>query len=204
MPGDKAVVFTDNHDNQRGHGGGGDVVTHKDSALYELANVFMLAWPYGNPEVMSSYAFSDPSQGPPSNGDGKTKSVYQDGQANCFGEWVCEHRWRPIANMVEFRNATSSAPSVESWWSNGNNQIAFSRGDKGFVVINREGGTLSQSLKTSLPAGAYCDVISGELSEDGSSCTGDTVMVDAEGMASVTVGAMSAVALHAGARPSGS
>ena len=28
-PSHKAVVFVDNHDNQRGHGGAGDVLTHK-------------------------------------------------------------------------------------------------------------------------------------------------------------------------------
>lgn len=200
MPSDNAVVFTDNHDNQRGHGGAGDVVTHKDGALYDLANVFMLAWPYGYPQVMSSYAFTDGSQGPPSDANGKTKSVYTNGQANCFGEWVCEHRWRPITNMVQFRNVTSSAPGVADWWSNGNNQIAFSRGDKGFVAINREAGSLSRTFKTGLAAGSYCDVISGEMAANGASCTGTTVTVDAQGNASITVGSMNAVALHASAR----
>lgn len=28
-PSDKALVFVDNHDNQRGHGGAGDVLTYK-------------------------------------------------------------------------------------------------------------------------------------------------------------------------------
>ncbi|NET49275.1 MAG: ATPase, partial [Merismopedia sp. SIO2A8] len=46
MPSDSAIVFVDNHDNQRGHGGGGHILTHKDGILYDLANVFMLAWPY--------------------------------------------------------------------------------------------------------------------------------------------------------------
>jgi len=30
---DKALVFVDNHDNQRGHGGGGGVITHKNSGV---------------------------------------------------------------------------------------------------------------------------------------------------------------------------
>ncbi|MEO1070610.1 MAG: alpha-amylase family glycosyl hydrolase, partial [Cyanobacteria bacterium J06638_6] len=54
-PSDQAVVFIDNHDKQRGHGGGGDYLTYKDSDLYALANVFMLAFPYGKPQVMSSF-----------------------------------------------------------------------------------------------------------------------------------------------------
>ena len=43
MPSYQAVVFVDNHDNQRGHGGGGNVITFEDGRLYDLANVFMLA-----------------------------------------------------------------------------------------------------------------------------------------------------------------
>ncbi|WP_220348900.1 alpha-amylase family glycosyl hydrolase [Alkalilimnicola ehrlichii] len=57
IPGDQAVVFVDNHDNQRGHGAGGETITYHDGALYDLANVFMLAWPYGYPRLMSSFAF---------------------------------------------------------------------------------------------------------------------------------------------------
>jgi alpha-amylase len=201
MPSDSAVVFTDNHDNQRGHGAGGsNVITHKNGTLYDLANVFMLAYPYGYPQVMSSYPFSDPSQGPPSEANGATKNVYANGTPKCFGEWVCEHRFRPIANMVAFRNNTASAFSTSNWWSNGNNQIAFSRGDKGFVAINRESGALSQKFQTGMAAGSYCDVISGDMSANAASCSGGTVTVDAQGFTTITVNAMSAVAIHVGAR----
>lgn len=201
MPSDSAVVFTDNHDNQRGHGAGGsNVITHKNGTLYDLANVFMLAYPYGYPQVMSSYPFSDASQGPPSDANGATRSVYANGTPKCFGEWVCEHRFRPIANMVAFRNNTASAFSTSNWWSNGNNQIAFSRGDKGFVAINRESGSLSQKFQTGMAAGSYCDVISGDMSANASSCSGSTVTVDAQGFTTITVNAMSAVAIHVGAR----
>ena len=58
IPSHTAVVFTDNHDNQRGHGGGGMCLTHKEPDLYKLSNIFMLAWPYGYPKVMSSYQFT--------------------------------------------------------------------------------------------------------------------------------------------------
>ena len=39
VPSEDAFVFVDNHDNQRGHGGGGEVVTHKDPYKYQLAVV---------------------------------------------------------------------------------------------------------------------------------------------------------------------
>ncbi|NJK27417.1 MAG: hypothetical protein HC925_00960 [Coleofasciculaceae cyanobacterium SM2_3_26] len=59
MPSEKAIAFTDNHDNQRGHGAGGYdslvMFYRPDRTTYALANVFMLAHPYGYPKVMSSY-----------------------------------------------------------------------------------------------------------------------------------------------------
>lgn len=59
-----AVVFVDNHDNQRGHGAGGDsILTYKVSKNYKMAVAFMLAHPYGVPRVMSSFAFDDTDQG---------------------------------------------------------------------------------------------------------------------------------------------
>ncbi len=205
MPSSLAVVFVDNHDNQRGHGGAGSIITHKDGQLYNLANIFMLAWPYGYPKIMSSYAFSYSDQGPPSDGSGNTLSVYNgDGSVNCFGaQWQCEHRWQAIANMVEFRNRTASDFYVSNWWDNGNNQIAFSRGSKGFVAINKESYGLSRTFQTGLPGGTYCDVTKGALNGAGNGCTGPSVTVAGDGTASITVASWDAVALHAGAKVAG-
>ena len=203
MPSDSAVVFTDNHDNQRGTGGGGTVVTYKNGKLYDLANIFMLAWPYGYPQIMSSYAFSNGDQGPPANADGSTKTIYSNGVPNCFGEWVCEHRWRDIGNMVAFRNYTAANFTTTNWWSNGNNQIAFGRGDKGYVVINREGSGLTRTFQTGLAAGTYCDATKGELAANGQSCTGPTVTVNSAGQFTATVATMDAIAIYGGAKISG-
>lgn len=209
MSSSKAVAFVDNHDKQRGHGGGGNYLTYHYGSTYDLANVFMLAWPYGYPALMSSYAFNrssnyDTSYGPPHYSGGATRGPW-DGAASqpaCFsqtvGGWVCEHRWRAIGNMVAFRNATVSNWSVTDWWDNGNNAIAFGRGDKGFVVINKEGAPITRSFKTSLPAGQYCDVISGDFSNG--QCSGTTVTVDAGGYVMLTAPANGAAAIHAGAR----
>ena len=47
LPGTSAVVFVDNHDNQRGHGAGGpDIITHKDSKLYKVFNVLFCSLVY--------------------------------------------------------------------------------------------------------------------------------------------------------------
>jgi alpha-amylase len=201
IPSDKAIVFTDNHDNQRGHGAGGDVLTFKDGALYNLANVYMLGWPYGYPQVMSSYNFDNSDQGPPANPDGSTMPVYSNGVPDCGDEtWVCEHRRLEIAGMVGFRNFTAPRFEVTNWWTNGDNAIAFGRGDLGFVIINRQEAEVKNTFQTGMPAGSYCDVTKGELAPDGKSCTSPSVTVDEKGQITLAVPKMSAVAIHGGAK----
>jgi alpha-amylase len=90
---------------------------------------------------------------------GRTRTVYQPDRLGCGGEWVCEHRQPAITAMVAFRAATQGTPEVTDWWSNGGNQIAFGRGDRGFVVINRVPTTLTHTFQTQLPAGDYCEVM---------------------------------------------
>ncbi|HXH31236.1 MAG TPA: alpha-amylase family protein [Bacteriovoracaceae bacterium] len=202
LPGEKSVVFIDNHDSQRSEG----TLSHKSKTKYQLANVFMLAWPYGHPQVMSSFLFSDPRQGPPSVQEGVTHSIYGPTGRGCLPEdydrytrtgWVCEHRWRAISSMVKFRKVTAGAP-VTNWWSNNGNQIAFGRGEKGFVVINNEDVLLRQELKTSLPPGRYCDVISGTIRN---ACQGEVITVDARGKFTAELLPGKALALHVQARP---
>ncbi|PPK96150.1 alpha-amylase [Kineococcus xinjiangensis] len=201
MRSDLAEVFVDNHDNQRGHGGGGNVVTHKDGQLYNLANYFMLAWPYGYPQVMSSYHFGSDWQGPPSNGGNTTRSVWVNGSpSGCNStEWVCEHRRTGISNMVSFHNATVGT-GVSNWWSNGYQAIAFSRGTKGYAVVNKENFAVNRTWQTSLPAGTYCDVITGDINSTRTGCLGRSVVVNSSGQFTASVNAMQGLALHAGAR----
>ncbi|KAI2654599.1 Alpha-amylase [Labeo rohita] len=194
MPSDKAVVFVDNHDNQRGHGAGGaSVLTFWDSRLYKIAAGLMLAHPYGVTRVMSSYRWErkivngkdeNDWMGPPSYSDGSTKPVPINPDSTCGDNWVCEHRWRQIRNMAIFRNVANGQP-LSNWWDNGNNQIAFSRGNKGFIIINNDDWALDVTLNTGLPMGTYCDVISGDKS--GSSCTGKQVSVAADGRATFSI-----------------
>lgn len=69
-----ALTFIDNHDNQRGHGAGGDILTYKDARRYKGAIAFMLAHPYGVPQLMSSFDFWDTEAGPPQDGNGNIRS----------------------------------------------------------------------------------------------------------------------------------
>ena len=199
MPSSSAVVFVDNHDNQRGHGGGGNVITYEDGRLYDLANVFMLAYPYGYPKVMSSYDYhGDTDRGAP------TVSVHNNGNVECFGDnWQCEHRWSYISGAVDFRNNTTDNWSTTDWWDNGNNQIAFGRGNSGYVAINKEDSNLTTTLSTQMAPGIYCNVLKSELSADEKSCNGETITVNNDGTISANVAPWDAFAIHKNAKVEG-
>ncbi len=208
MPSDKAVIFADNHDNQRGSN-----IYYGDGPNYELALIYTLAQPTGYPSVMSSYGFDRTTQsgrdaGPPSDASGNTQSTFDaNGNSRCTanlgvagaGTWVCEHRRAAVARMVQLRKFAAGAP-LTSWQVLGTqNQIAFARSGRAFVALNRETAAVSNvSVQTSLPAGSYCDVVSGE--PNGTICTGTVVSVAANGSAQISVPARGAVALHGGAR----
>lgn len=165
-----------------------------------MAVAFMLAHPYGTPRVMSSFDFKTFDQPPPADSEGRLISPGINDDDTCSNGWICEHRWRQIYNMVRFRNAANGS-ALTDWWDNGNNQIAFCRGNSGFLAINADSCDLHQRLKTCLPAGSYCDVITGNLINN--SCTGKTIDVDENGYANVwiTTGEEDGVlALHIGAK----
>lgn len=168
-----AGVFVDNHDTERN----GSTLNYKDGANYTLANVFMLAHPYGAPDINSGYEWSDSDAGPPNGG--QVKACWQDG-------WKCQHAWPEILRMVAFRNAVRGT-SMTDWWDNGGDAIAFGRGAKGYVAINHESSGLSRTFQTSLPAGTYCNVQNNT-----------TVTVNSSGQFTATLGANTALAIYAG------
>ena len=184
LPDHASLVFVDNHDNQRGHGGGGSVITHKSPRLYKMANAFMLAHPYGLARVMSSFAFNDPDSSPPRDAQGNTLSPIIFADNSCGNGWVCEHRWRQIKNMVDFRNVVVGQ-ALKNWWDNGSHKIAFGRGDKGFIVINNEHDYLSETLQTGLPTGTYCNIYLGDYING--KCMGPSVYVDHNGFATFNI-----------------
>jgi alpha-amylase len=209
LPSDRAVVFVNNHDTQRGSS-----LYYQDAPAYDLATAYMLAWPYGYPQILSSFAFDRATQagrdqGPPSDGAGHTRPVYAGGAgapdchddlalpAQPAGQWLCEHRRPFIARLIAFRKAAVGA-DVTNAWDDGADALAFGRGAKGFVVINNGAGTVHRTFATSLPAGAYCDVYGGAPTASG--CSGATITVGGDGSADVTAAAGSAIVLHVGAR----
>lgn len=193
LPSSQALVFVDNHDNQRGHGAGGaSILNYKQKPQYIQAVAFTLATDYGIARVMSSYDFSNSDQGPPEDSLQIIKSPGFAADGSCTNGWVCEHRWPEIRRMILFKNYVDGTPldHIQST----NETFAFCRGEKGFIVFNNSEDTITQVYHTCLPQGQYCDIISGELSKG--ACTGTVINVDANGDAQITLAKNSVVALY--------
>ncbi|KQW43536.1 alpha-amylase Aml [Pelomonas sp. Root662] len=200
-----ATVFIANWDTERngsslninnaaGNDGGG----HR----YTLAHVFMLAQGYAEAQLYSGYKFSDHGA------DRPTASPYSGGTPQINVVWDFAHRWTPLANMVGFRSAAIGQAQQNWIVGNNGNQVAFSRGNVGFVALNNSGSAWTRSFATGLAAGTYCNVINGTKNAAGTGCTADSVTVDASGNASFTVPANSgsgtpAVAVYTGQKVNG-
>lgn len=181
-PSSDAIVFVDNQDNQRQDP---NILNFKDRKQYTLANIFMLAHPYGLPRVMSSFEFVKDSDSPPSDEKGIITSPQFDSNGECISPWVCEHRWQAITNMVEFRTLTINE-KIKNWADNGQNQIAFCVGESGFVAINNELSLhFKSNLTICLPPGIYCDIINGTKIDE--KCTGERILVNDKGKAEIFI-----------------
>jgi len=188
MPSNKAVVFLQNHDTQHNCG-----ISYRDSNVFRIANVWMLAQPYGYPSILSSYAFNCPSgnsMGPPSDANGWTTAVSCAAslETATVGQWVCEHRDPSIRNMVGFRHVVAGT-DINHWWDNGANAIAFSRGTKGFVAINNGATVLDTTVATAMAPGTYRDLL-----------TSNAIVVDSTGAIHLTLSSRSALAIDTATR----
>ena len=196
-----AIVFVDNHDNQRNFiNGFTEILNYKEKRRYILANSFMLANPYGLPKIMSSFAFKDPYDGPPDDGS-KISSPSFNEEGQCENGWICEHRWPAIIAMVKFRNVVVNSP-LQNYADNGQNQIAFCRGELGFIAINNELSlNMKSSLKACLPPGIYCDIMTGGKGDG--KCVGEEIVVDGDGKVDIFIpwsSEIPIIAIHVEAR----
>ena len=184
---DKASIFVTNWDTPRENFV--RTLTYKDGPRYELANAFMLGYPYGNPNIYSGYRFANEHKddGAP----GASETSVSDVNCSPTTGWQCTQRWTSIRGMVGFFNAVNGA-QVTNWQESDNNNIAFSREKKGFLAINNTPNAKRVLYKTDLPNGEYCNVYA----------TGDcskTVKVT-DGNVAATIAPYSAIALHVDAK----
>ena len=178
MPSDKAVVFLQNHDTQHECG-----LSYRDGDVFRLANVWMLAQPYGYPSILSSYAFDCPagnSMGPPSDAAGNTKPcrARRVSRPRRMGQWVCEHRdpyIRAHGRLPPHRRRHGHQPLVGR--RRPRDRVLTRR--QGFRRHQQRDDTVTATVTSGLSQGSYCDRLSG--GKIGTTCAGLTVVVGAGG-----------------------
>ncbi len=193
-----AVVFIDNHDTERGEA----PITSRDGGLYLVANALMLADDYGTPVVYSGYAFSDRDAGAPHDDQGRVvgwscEAVSGPKDAYADGEGVCTEAWTAIAGMIELRRWAGDVPRLPGV---GDGDVyGFEREGRAMLLVNPSDEDAEATVPTTLPAGTYCDVITGGAGTGGTDCPGTTVTVQ-NGTLTATIPAEGALAVHIGAR----
>lgn len=183
-----AVVYVDNHDIQRNNP---ETLSFYQPFEYQQAIIFMLAHDYGIVRLMTSYEFGDDTGiGPPTKRDNidSIRSPFDDAadddEDDTHRGWVAEHRWPPIVQMVGWRMAVIDVP-ITSWRDYSLQQVAFCRGDRGFIAFNGDSTADFQAnaIPVCVPPGLYCDVITRDLNGN----CGRTVMVDANRTANIFI-----------------
>ncbi|MEY3028710.1 MAG: hypothetical protein RL198_107 [Actinomycetota bacterium] len=194
VPSDSAVSFVSNHDTERN----GKALTYKQANLFELATAMMLAEEYGQPMLYSGYAFSSYDAGPYQNQFGVAPVECVAGVGPLFeyepDDWICQHRWPSTLAMVEFRDVVGTAATVNI--VKGAGIYGFEREGKGFFLANASREPYSFEVPTGLPAGTYCDVISGGVSAEGGECNGNSFTVGDTGILVGSLDAPAALAIH--------
>jgi alpha-amylase len=203
-----ATVFVNNWDTER-NGSSLDASNYtgatndtQGSHRYDLASIFMLAQGYGEAQLHSGFRFTNQDQDRPG------ASPYSGGVAQINVNWDFIHRRGDIYPLVKFRSA-AHGQAQQNWVTGNANQIAFGRGNVGFVALNNTTSAWTQRFYTGLPAGTYCNIVHGLANSGATACTSDSVTVNSTGYATVTVAAdggssVPAVAIYTGQTITGS
>ncbi|GAA1686963.1 carbohydrate-binding module family 20 domain-containing protein [Microcella alkalica] len=193
LPSERAISFVDNHDTERN----GETLSYKDGEAYALATAFLLAHPYGTPQLTSGYAFEGRDAGAPADGEGRVVD------ASCAdaprgpqpryepGTWVCPHNWDLVRGLLVFRAAVGDAPLTDATEFEARelrSVSGFGRGAYGFVAFNAGATSATATFGTSLVPGRYTDAVSGAVIE-----------VDGDGRFTAEVPGLGVIALHVGA-----
>ncbi|CAE7323703.1 unnamed protein product, partial [Symbiodinium necroappetens] len=177
--------------------------TFKNGLAFHQQQLFMMASPFPVSVLLwSGYSWKSIEQGPPgceSGGHCVPRSPFTDllgsateclptptgtplpAEQSSSRQWVCEHRWRGVAGLLQFRKACRGLP-VEQVWTRGtvptmrSGHVAFRTGQECFVAVARGGqGDFELSgLQLQFPSGRYCDL----ASYDGRSCAREVFVHD--------------------------
>ena len=145
---DGSETFVLNHDNERCSAGTCYLNYKNDPDHYSIAQSFLVAWPQGKiRQVYSGYQFDNHDQAGPI------------GSPACEGGWNCEHRIPVIMNAVGFARATRGQGVSYKGSSDDGQVIWFTRGNKGFYVMNAGKQPITWTFDTHMPDGQYCEIL---------------------------------------------
>ncbi len=184
---DDSIVMLENHDLERAQDRGMLLTANDNDAAFDLAQVFMLTYPFGYPQLYSSYRFDNFDDGPPLDSQKLTQPILNE-DLTCRTPFMCQHKRSYVNRLVKFRNIADDHFYVTNWWSNGVDILAFSRGDKGFVLINNSDNFINQRFQTGLRAGQYCDLYLNDCSKK--------VLVDENGYGNIYLNKKSALVIQ--------
>jgi len=101
------------------------------------------------------------------------------------GIYTCVERWRAIQGMIKWRDAAGTAPmtnAVYTRYTGGSKLVSFSRGTNWLAMNPTSVVKKNNRVRTWLPKGTYCDVISGGrgAAKANQTCLSTTIVVDAK------------------------
>lgn len=215
---DLAITWVSNHDTEH-HASGS--LTYDNGRMFELANIWLLSEKYGTPMLYTGYAFSNGDLQAPQDANGKIKDAVCAGGTKIntvakqptvgnykTGSFVCLQRWTSIKGMIAWRDVVGETDKANVYGKAG--VYGFSRGDKGYFLLNSVGATTKvTNLVTGMAPGTYCDMVSGGAKPMTTKtinkratkvCVGTTVVVSAGGKLTGSVAALSAVAISSSSK----
>ncbi len=193
-PSEKTISFVSNHDTERNQ----QAVNYQTPEDFAMATAFMLADSYGEPMLLSSYAF-DSYDAAPASSEGiisDVSCVSGEGPQSSYSanDWICQHRWPSTLAMIKFRDFVEDSPMIEL--QNTDGVLAFEREAKGLFIVSLSEQTQEVfEFSTGLPDGIYCNAYKATVAE---ACAETVEVVD--GKVSVELGLNTVIAIHIGAK----
>ena len=190
------VTMVTNHDTERS----GASLNYQSGKGYLMAMIYTLTEPFGVPMLYSGFAFdSFDSSATTKSGLDVCNTGTAPKSSYTVGYMVCPQRWTAVQSMIKWHGFVNGETKTRPW--SNNTSYGYARGTKGYVLFNSGRNTAKYSrVPTGLPAGTYCDVISGGLKpikvvKGKKTCVGTTVTLARGGVLSATVPGMTAIAI---------
>ena len=189
------VTMVNNHDTERN----GASLSYKDGRNWLAANLFTLSEPFGIPMLYSGYDYASFDDAAITKGGLNVCNTGTTVKARYVtGQMICTDRWTPIQGMIRWHKYVAGETKTRPF--SDKSAYGYARGTKGYVLFNSSSANRTITVRSGLPKGTYCDVVSGgkspiKLVKGKRTCVGTTVTVDAGTRAKAVVPAMGVIAI---------